>query len=251
MPVEYVLQRLENCRDVTGFVSELSLLTKKLVPLAKRIDKPVDVGIHEEIGYSLSDIGWDKVKYVSDNFDTVQLMCYDLKRREHVLTVCIPNKFDEPTFTADLPVLFRPEIVAERKMWLQQAFAQFQEKVVLCSDLWNVLDEIDENTWVLEPERPTRSCVMRRIAFGKGASVQLDLDPLHPRAIPEYRLLGPEQGCCVSPDVNCTKSPKVVFFSDFSYKRMYWTQPFTLEFRRFTVDKPTTVIWNKICSIGC
>jgi E3 ubiquitin-protein ligase FANCL len=107
--------------------------------------------------------------------------------------VCIPNKFDEPTFTADLPVLFRPEIVAERKMWLQQAFAQFQEKVVLCSDLWNVLDEIDENTWVLEPERPTRSCVMRRIAFGKGASVQLDLDPLHPRAIPEYRLLGPEQ----------------------------------------------------------
>jgi hypothetical protein len=54
---------LENCRDVTGFVSELSLLTKKLVPLAKRIDKPVDVGIHEEIGYSLSDIGWDKYRH--------------------------------------------------------------------------------------------------------------------------------------------------------------------------------------------
>jgi hypothetical protein len=51
--------------------------------------------------------------------------------------VCIPNKFDEPTFTADLPVLFRPEIVAERKMWLQQAFAQFQEeKVPLYNLIW-------------------------------------------------------------------------------------------------------------------
>lgn len=34
-------------------------------------------------------------------------------------------------------------------------------------EFWNALDEIDEKTWVLEPENPTRSATMRRIAVGE------------------------------------------------------------------------------------
>lgn len=30
------------------------------------------------------------------------------------------------------------------------------------------MDEIDEKTWVLEPEKPTRSATARRIALGRG-----------------------------------------------------------------------------------
>lgn len=33
-------------------------------------------------------------------------------------------------------------------------------------EFWNALDEIDEKTWVLEPEKPTRSATVRRIAIG-------------------------------------------------------------------------------------
>ena len=32
---------------------------------------------------------------------------------------------------------------------------------------WDVTDEIDEKTWVLEPEKPTRSATARRIALGR------------------------------------------------------------------------------------
>ena len=32
---------------------------------------------------------------------------------------------------------------------------------------WDVMDEIDEKTWVLEPEKPTRSATARRIALGR------------------------------------------------------------------------------------
>lgn len=32
---------------------------------------------------------------------------------------------------------------------------------------WDVMDEIDEKTWVLEPEKPTRSATARRIAVGR------------------------------------------------------------------------------------
>lgn len=31
---------------------------------------------------------------------------------------------------------------------------------------WDVMDEIDEKTWVLDPEKPTRSATARRIAVG-------------------------------------------------------------------------------------
>ena len=47
--------------------------------------------------------------------------------------------------------------------------------MILYADLWNVLDEIDEKTWVLEPEWPTRSSVMRRIAFGTCSACVLRL----------------------------------------------------------------------------
>lgn len=34
-------------------------------------------------------------------------------------------------------------------------------------EFWDAMDEIDEKTWVLEPENPTRSATMRRIAIGR------------------------------------------------------------------------------------
>ena len=32
---------------------------------------------------------------------------------------------------------------------------------------WDVVDELDQNCWVLEPEHPTKADVARRIAVGK------------------------------------------------------------------------------------
>ncbi|KAG2467468.1 FANCL ligase, partial [Polypterus senegalus] len=46
---------------------------------------------------------------------------------------------------------------------------------------WDVMDEIDEQTWVLEPEKPTRSATMRRIAIG---NVNIRLRPNEPEAGP-------------------------------------------------------------------
>ena len=34
-------------------------------------------------------------------------------------------------------------------------------------DLWDVMDEMDKNCWILEPESRLRSCCYRRIAIGK------------------------------------------------------------------------------------
>lgn len=45
--------------------------------------------------------------------------------------------------------------------------SQFLLIVEALAEFWAVMDEIDEHTWVLEPEKPSRADTMRRIAIGK------------------------------------------------------------------------------------
>lgn len=43
-----------------------------------------------------------------------------------------------------------------------------------------VLDDLDRHTWVLEPEKPSRSTTYRRIAVARHCSVMLKIDPRSP-----------------------------------------------------------------------
>ncbi|KAJ1496170.1 WD-repeat region-domain-containing protein, partial [Baffinella frigidus] len=55
---------------------------------------------------------------------------------------------------------------------------------------WTTLTQVRYPMKVLEPERPTRDAVLRRIAIGNHSSMQIDLDPLNPKGVPEVRFLG-------------------------------------------------------------
>lgn len=50
---------------------------------------------------------------------------------------------------------------------LEHLYSQFLLVLESLTEFWEILDEIDLNTWVLEPEKPSRSDTMRRIAIGK------------------------------------------------------------------------------------
>lgn len=51
-----------------------------------------------------------------------------------------------------------------------------------------VLDDLDQHTWVLEPEKPSRSTTHRRVAVARHCSVMLKIDPRAPADVREnYR----------------------------------------------------------------
>lgn len=119
---------------------------------------------------------------------------------------------------------------------LASVHSQFLINVEALSEFWSVLDEIDEQTWVLEPEKPTKADSMRRIAIGNitfillhlnliicrsppsiqlcpstiifrdfklpyrcsspgnNVSIKVQIDPRHPKMLPECCLLGAEHG---------------------------------------------------------
>ncbi|KAF6103329.1 FA complementation group L [Phyllostomus discolor] len=69
-------------------------------------------------------------------------------------------------------------------------YSQFLAALESFKAFWDVMDEIDEKTWVLEPEKPTRSATARRIAVGHNASINIEVDPRHPTMLPECCFLG-------------------------------------------------------------
>ncbi|MBZ3875468.1 E3 ubiquitin-protein ligase FANCL [Sciurus carolinensis] len=117
----------------------------------------------EEIGT----LGWDKLVYVDTCFSTIKLKAEDASGREHLITVKLKAKGS-----------------------LISIHSQFLAALESLKAFWDVMDEIDEKTWVLEPEKPTRSATARRIALGNNASINIEVDPRHPTMLPECCFLG-------------------------------------------------------------
>ena len=57
--------------------------------------------------------------------------------------------------------------------------------------LFDVLCDLDEHCWVLEPLKPTFATAQRRIVIDKACSVLLEIDPENPMGLCEMRFLGP------------------------------------------------------------
>ncbi|KAJ8309595.1 hypothetical protein KUTeg_014469 [Tegillarca granosa] len=77
---------------------------------------------------------------------------------------------------------------------LSDLFKQFEQVIGCYQEFWDVMSDIDKTTWVLEPDNPTYSAIHRRIAIGMymctNCSIQITVDPKHPRMLPECRFLG-------------------------------------------------------------
>lgn len=50
---------------------------------------------------------------------------------------------------------------------LAEVVEQFEDRLCHHQQFWDVMDELDRKTWVLEPENPTPACNYRRIVIGK------------------------------------------------------------------------------------
>uniref|UniRef100_A0A3Q1BP46 RING-type domain-containing protein n=1 Tax=Amphiprion ocellaris TaxID=80972 RepID=A0A3Q1BP46_AMPOC len=139
-------------------------------------------------------LGWDKLLFIDTQFRTLRLKAEDSSARQHILTIKLKSKHpaEAPECSADLPVPLALTWTAQST--LEQIHSQFLLCLQSLAEFWDVLDEIDTKTWILEPEKPSRSDTMRRIAIGNNVSIKVEVDPRHPKMLPECCLLGAEHG---------------------------------------------------------
>ena len=212
---EMLAQRLQrNAGNAQAFVGELTDLLEGLAQAQPRA--PVElpsVAYYELLVRELDTIGWGALQGISASLDEVQLLVEDTAGREHILALSIPPDYPRspPTPRVSLPAPFELRAAtaassssssssaaatssADGKLYsLSSALSQFRQALARHQLLWTMLDDLDAHTWVLEPKRPTRDCVSRRIALGDHCSLQISLHVAAPASLPELQFLGADR----------------------------------------------------------
>ncbi|KAG7229915.1 hypothetical protein INR49_009633 [Caranx melampygus] len=187
-----VKQRLQQSADLVSFMLELKTVMEvglKSGPECSSIPPPQ---YYSQLISEMETLGWDKLLSIDTEFRTLRVKAQDSSGRQHVLTVKLKSKHpaEAPECSADLPV---PLVVTwTPQTTLEQLHKQFLLILESLTEFWDILDEIDSKTWILEPERPSRSDTMRRITIGNNVSIKVEVDPRHPKRLPECCLLGAE-----------------------------------------------------------
>ncbi|XP_052590600.1 E3 ubiquitin-protein ligase FANCL isoform X3 [Peromyscus californicus insignis] len=163
---QIVQQRMKHSPDLVSFMMELKMILE--VALKNRQDLCVQppsrsfcIDLLNEIGA----VGWDKLVCVDTSFSTVKLKAHDASGRKHVITVKLKAKYpvEPPDCVVDFPVPFSVSWTPQSS--LVNVHSQFMAALESLKTFWDVMDEIDEKTWVLEPEKPPRSATARRIVL--------------------------------------------------------------------------------------
>ncbi|KAM6916552.1 E3 ubiquitin-protein ligase FANCL [Xenentodon cancila] len=187
-----VKQRLYQSTDLSSFMVELKTVLEvglKKLPECRSIPPPQ---YYSQLISEMETLGWDKMLFIDMEFQRLKLMAEDSAGRQHILSVRLKSKHpaEAPECSADLPVPLA--ITWTPQSTLEQLYSQFLLVLESLTELWDVLDEIDSRTWVLEPEKPSRSDTMRRIAIGNNLSIKVEVNPRHPKMLPVCCLLGAE-----------------------------------------------------------
>lgn len=163
--------RMKQCSDIDSFLEEFKDILDRVAQSGLTEEAP-QAGVVESIVSEIEEVGWDRVIDLSDTFQTIQLAVHDAAHRPHTLEVEFPSSYPHaaPRCRGALPRPFTPRW--EVGFALKDVIRQFKTALSQHQDIWDVLDDFDAHTWVLEPERPTRDVVMRRIAIGKHCSMQ-------------------------------------------------------------------------------
>ncbi|KAI8351053.1 E3 ubiquitin-protein ligase FANCL-like protein [Mortierella sp. GBAus27b] len=199
-------QKMEGAESMESFLIELvDTLEAILSSRAAKAENEKSVSYWASITEQLDTLGWDKVAYLSEDLSRVQIDLCDASQRKHVLTVTFPRGYPvvplilEPLEVPDCDVGQRSisqqaateTISWDRESGLGAVIRHAEKQLDIFKDFWDVMQDLDEKTWVIDPEKPTRADRMRRCALGNHCSIQMTIDPLSPRSMPDTRLFGP------------------------------------------------------------
>uniref|UniRef100_A0A8Q3WL81 FA complementation group L n=1 Tax=Homo sapiens TaxID=9606 RepID=A0A8Q3WL81_HUMAN len=190
-----VQQRMQHSPDLMSFMMELKMLLE--VALKNRQELyalPPPPQFYSSLIEEIGTLGWDKLVYADTCFSTIKLKAEDASGREHLITLKLKAKYpaESPDYFVDFPVPFCASWTPQSS--LISIYSQFLAAIESLKAFWDVMDEIDEKTWVLEPEKPPRSATARRIALGNNVSINIEVDPRHPTMLPECFFLGADHG---------------------------------------------------------
>uniref|UniRef100_A0A7N6BVI5 RING-type domain-containing protein n=1 Tax=Anabas testudineus TaxID=64144 RepID=A0A7N6BVI5_ANATE len=164
---EHIVKQVNSAYTFSMSLQEVGLKSR---PVCRAISPPQ---YYSQLMSEMEALGWDKLLFIDTEFRTLRLKVEDSSGRQHILTIKLKSKHpaEAPECSADLPVPLA--LTWTPQSTLQQLHSQFVLVLESLTEFWDVLDEIDSQTWILEPEKPSRADTMRRIAIGNEDACRL------------------------------------------------------------------------------
>ncbi|XP_077493577.1 E3 ubiquitin-protein ligase Fancl [Amblyomma americanum] len=182
------------CKSASHFLMEFCNLMEMVLQSRKKhrtFDPAPEV--FSRIMADLEQCGWENLEHLSTSGDEIHLKHIDQKKRKHLLKIRFSEAFpvEEPMVESDLPVPL--EFYWNSDQALKAVYDKFKEEVEKFQDFWAVMDDLDSNSWVLDPTSPRHCDCYRRVALGNNVSVAVVVQPRAPRMFPRLEFCGPHR----------------------------------------------------------
>lgn len=187
-----IKQRLQQSESLLSLLKEIRSIAERQSEARGHTDSESSRFCHCIIEH-IETLGWEKLVHVDAAFTQLHFQYIDKGKRSHILKLSVGNQYpiEGPLSSVELPSKFDLHWTAQGD--LSRAYEQFTSAVDTYQEFWDLMQEVDDNTWVLEPEKPTFCSRHRRVAISSSISIQITVDPDHPRALPECKFLGSDQ----------------------------------------------------------
>ncbi|CAL1547565.1 unnamed protein product, partial [Lymnaea stagnalis] len=187
--VELIQQRLKNADSMTSFLQEFVHIAESCVK-EHSIETDIWSLQTSQILQQIEELGWENLVSIDESLSHLEFGLYDNAARWHKIQMKFNTK--DPNTPAicetSLPEIFH--FSWSGKTCLKHIFQEFQAAVSSYQHFWDIMQEIDDKCWVLEPEQPTFADTRRRIAIGPNLSIQINVNCGQPSTFPECRFLG-------------------------------------------------------------
>ena len=174
----------------------------EIMSYMKRVERDSnDLGMMPPAGYyktiidEINATGWSHLIGVNDSLSRLQMQVQDPKRRNHLVTVVIKvlrgglQNADAPTelmlhpvVELDVPTsdgIMGAVILGENTMGaiatrsIRELLIKAEKELSNYQLFWDVMDDFDSHVWVLEPQHPSRSSRVRRIAVQEHCTMHI------------------------------------------------------------------------------
>lgn len=181
-----LLELSERSSNAVQFITDLTVLLKGLIPSYHHKSETLSALFKQ-----IKNLSHSSLQSIDKDFKHLTLQCLDASGRSHKLIVDLTTS--PPGLTADLPEPLTP-FSGPSSLWsCSDLLKNFKQALTKYQALWDVLDDIDANAWVIEPVGCTRGYTHRRIVVKDGISLIIQINTAQPSSLPHCTFLGPRK----------------------------------------------------------
>jgi E3 ubiquitin-protein ligase FANCL len=187
---DYVKAELDRSQSLESFCQRMLHFISKLIPTFTEATTSHSFFFRRVLD-EIRLIGWDHISSVDPTLLFFAVTLPDQSGRRIEIQFSLTPGFPRvtPKVTSNLPIAISFEWDPQQSH-LNDIVEQHRQSIPNFASFWQQLEELDRETFVIEPREPSLDCCFRRIVITRQVEIQIEVNPLRPSIIPKATFIG-------------------------------------------------------------